>query len=90
MTALDMFRKAITGAMVRKIDEECLAGKPTPGAIKCEVDGERMPGVCFVSIEIDRDGDVCLKLFTDPVTRLPWYGTDIIELPSQGKTSVGP
>ena len=54
-----------------------LATKPSPGAIKCELDGEPIGGVCLASIEIERDGNVRLMLFTDPVQRMPWYGEDV-------------
>jgi hypothetical protein len=39
---------------------------PSSAIIKCEIDGIPVAGVCFATIEIDRDGDSCLMLFTDP------------------------
>ena len=39
-----------------------------PGrAIKCEIDGEPVLGVQHVSIELDRDGDHCLMIVTEPI-----------------------
>ena len=35
-------------------------------SIKCEIDGEPLAGVRYVTIELDRDGDHCIMIFTDP------------------------
>ncbi len=47
------------------------------GSIKCEIDGEPLAGVHFVVTELDRDGDPCIMIFTDPtladhVARVTW------------------
>jgi len=34
--------------------------------INCELDGEQLPGVRLVTIRIDRYGNHCLMLLTDP------------------------
>jgi len=54
-----------------------------PGqAIKCEIDGEPVLGVQYVSIELDRDGDHCLMIFTEPTLAIylrasaAWHSTE--------------
>ena len=37
------------------------------GSIKCEIDGEPLAGVHYVVTELDRDGDPCIMIFTDPI-----------------------
>ncbi len=34
---------------------------------RCEVDGEPMAGVEHISVEIDRDGKLCVMVLTDPI-----------------------
>ena len=36
------------------------------GSIKCEIDGEPLAGVYYVVTELDRDGDPCIMIFTEP------------------------
>jgi hypothetical protein len=77
-TALDHLRKVMGYALSISADEACTK-EPPPGAIKCELDGEPIGGVCFASIEIDRDGDVRLILFRDRRTAYQLRALDQFE-----------
>ncbi len=85
MSPMRELRKALSD-FIRGGDRGGRQGDMPPrSAIKCEVDGEPMAGVCFASIEIEKSGGVRLMLFTDPITRLPWWGQDRVEAPTYGR-----
>ncbi len=43
-------------------------------SIKCEIDGEPLAGVRYVTIEVDRDGDHCIMIFTEPTLAYHFSG----------------